>query len=103
VILDYQGSNEQFVSELAFNYESAPGELIMFQSGGGGGWGPAIERDPHAVVDDVVNGLVSVEGARERYGVVIDPERLEVLEAETVELRAQMSASATRAATPTPA
>ena len=76
VILDYGGANEQFVGELAFNYESAPAELMLFQSGGGGGWGPAIERDPRAVLEDVLNEFVSIEGARQRYGVVIDAERL---------------------------
>jgi len=103
VILDYGGPNEQFVGELAFNYESAPGELMLFQSGGGGGWGPAIERDPQAVLDDVLNELVSIDGARERYGVVIDPDRLEVLERETVQLRAHMMGAVGAATTPSPA
>lgn len=87
VILDFGGANEQFVTELAFNYESKPGELILFQSGGGGGWGPAIERDPEAVLDDVLNELVSVEAAAERYGVIIDAKRMVVLTEETAALR----------------
>ena len=49
----------------------------------GGAWGPAIEREPEAVLNDVVEELLSVEAAREQYGVVIDPDRLAVDEAET--------------------
>jgi N-methylhydantoinase B len=90
VIIDWGGPNETYVDELAMNYESRPGELILYQSGGGGGWGPAVERDPVAVLTDVLNEFVSVEGARASYGVVIDPETMQVLEAETAELRGQM-------------
>ena len=41
------------------------------------------------MVEDVRNGLVSIEGARRDYGVVItDPAALTVDEAETARLRA---------------
>jgi N-methylhydantoinase B len=39
---------------------------------GGGGYGPARERDPELVRQDVIEGKVSVERAREVYGVAID-------------------------------
>jgi hypothetical protein len=43
---------------------------------GGGGYGNPLERPVEKVVWDVRNGLVSIEGAREDYGVVItDPRR----------------------------
>jgi N-methylhydantoinase B len=38
---------------------------------GGGGYGNPFERDPGAVLSDVVNGYVSLEAARRDYGVVI--------------------------------
>jgi N-methylhydantoinase B len=38
---------------------------------GGGGYANPIERDPLAVLADVLNGYVSVEAARRHYGVVI--------------------------------
>lgn len=40
-------------------------------SGGGGGYGDPLSRPAARVVDDVVQGFVSVEGARADYGVVI--------------------------------
>ena len=39
-------------------------------SAGGGGYGCPLERDPAAVLEDVLDGKVSVEAARELYGVV---------------------------------
>ena len=41
---------------------------------GGGGWGDPYERDPDAVAADVADEKVSVDAARERYGVVIRPD-----------------------------
>jgi N-methylhydantoinase B len=89
-VLDYGGPNEQKVTELAFLYPSQPGEVIFFQSGGGGAWGSPLERDPRKVLDDLVNELLSVEAARRDYGVVIDPDRRVVLEDETNALREEL-------------
>jgi N-methylhydantoinase B len=49
-----------------------------------------VERDPAAVLDDVINELVSIERARAEYGVIIDPVTMQVREQETVALRAEM-------------
>ncbi len=71
-------------------YESmAPGEVLVNNSGGGGGWGPAFERDPQAVLDDVREGYVSVASARRDYGVVIDEAAMRLDEEATVALRAR--------------
>lgn len=48
------------------------GDRIRVESPGGGGFGPAFERDADAVAEDVRQGLVSVEAAAERYGVAVD-------------------------------
>ncbi len=47
------------------------GDSYTHVSAGGGGFGAARERDPAAVLEDVLDGKVSVAAARERYGVVI--------------------------------
>jgi N-methylhydantoinase B len=54
--------------------EVDPEDEVVVATPGGGGIGSSFERDPQAVLDDVAEGLVSVEQARERYGVVITPE-----------------------------
>ena len=43
----------------------------MYDYGGGGGWGDPLDRDPQAVLDDVLDEYVSVEGASRDYGVVL--------------------------------
>lgn len=49
--------------------EVPAGSRVHFQPAGGGGFGDPTERDPEAVLDDVRNGYVSPEAAREVYGV----------------------------------
>jgi N-methylhydantoinase B len=46
------------------------GDMLFFNTWGGGGWGDPYDRDPELVAADVARSLVSVEGAQ-RYGVVI--------------------------------
>jgi len=68
--------------------ENVPAGTVYFQqAGGGGGWGDPRERDPAKVLRDVRNGVVSLEKAREDYGVAIDPATWTVDEAETEKLR----------------
>jgi N-methylhydantoinase B len=43
----------------------------MYDYGGGGGWGDPLDRDPSAVLDDVLDEYVSVERAERDYGVVL--------------------------------
>ena len=52
----------------------------------GGGYGDPFVREPADVLDDVLDGYVSIEDARRDYGVVI--ERKAVNGAATQELRA---------------
>jgi N-methylhydantoinase B len=64
-----------------------PGDVIQFDSAGGGGYGDPLQRDPQAVEVDVINGYVSIEKAREDYGVVLDPATLKVDPVETDKIR----------------
>lgn len=47
------------------------GEKVSLRSGGGGGWGSPLERDPQLVLWDVKNEYITPEQAREIYGAVI--------------------------------
>ncbi|UCH25743.1 MAG: hydantoinase B/oxoprolinase family protein, partial [Trueperaceae bacterium] len=64
-----------------------PGGWCRVFTAGGGGIGNALERDVERVVADVSAGLVGVRGARETYGVEIDPATGRVDVAKTKELR----------------
>jgi len=73
------------------------GTWFRMVSGGGGGFGSALERPPESVVDDVVLGLVSRTGACRDYGVLIverEDGRIDYDEAETEKLRAVMLGAA---------
>ncbi|MBW1801011.1 MAG: hydantoinase B/oxoprolinase family protein [Deltaproteobacteria bacterium] len=50
-----------------------PGDVVVMDVAGGGGYGDPRERDPDMVRRDVIEGYVSLEKAKEDYGVVIDP------------------------------
>jgi N-methylhydantoinase B len=50
---------------------SKSGDSLTVISAGGGGWGDPLERPPEAVLDDVLNEMLSEEKAREWYGVVV--------------------------------
>ncbi len=65
----------------------APGEVLANCSGGGGGWGDPFLRDPDKVLDDVCNAYISVASARDDYGVVIDPDTMQLDQPATQLLR----------------
>jgi N-methylhydantoinase B len=45
---------------------------VIVRTGGGGGWGDPLERDPDRVRWDVVEEFVSLDAARDQYGVVLN-------------------------------
>jgi N-methylhydantoinase B len=49
----------------------AAGQLVRVVTTGGGGWGDPLEREPELVRQDVWQGKVSFDAAREDYGVVL--------------------------------
>jgi len=68
--------------------ENVPAGTILFQqAGGGGGYGDPYLRSVDQVVREVRNGIISVERAREDYGVVVDPETFKLNTNETDMIR----------------
>jgi len=49
-----------------------PGDVVSYRTCGGGGYSPPEERDPQLVLRDVRDGKVSLNRAREVYGVAIN-------------------------------
>ena len=64
-----------------------PGDIVRVNMNAGGGYGDPLERDPELVLGDVLDGYVSIEGARDDYGVVILPDSLAIDHGATAELR----------------
>ncbi|HTI88415.1 MAG TPA: hydantoinase B/oxoprolinase family protein [Alphaproteobacteria bacterium] len=67
---------------------SGPGAAVRVETAGGGGWGSPLDREPEKVLNDVLDEFVSIESARENYGVVIDPRTRTVDASATSALRA---------------
>jgi N-methylhydantoinase B len=53
-----------------------PGDVVRVNMNAGGGYGDPLKRDPEMVLGDVLDGYVTVQGARDDYGVVIDAKSL---------------------------
>ena len=53
------------------------GDILLLETGGGGGHGHPYDRPAGMVLGDVLDGFVSVEAARSEYGVVIEGDRVD--------------------------
>jgi len=61
---------EEYIS---FDVTDIAGNDILYERiCGGGGYGDPLDRDPELVLNDVLKGLVTIEPARDIYGVIID-------------------------------
>ncbi len=80
------GTDQEQITGMVYE-PMAPGEVLVNCSGGGGGWGEPLNREPEKVLDDVRNAYISLASAERDYGVVIDPAALTVEATATEELR----------------
>lgn len=83
---------EQFLGAFFSNVKVKKGDSFTRPSAGGGGLGDPLKRDPEAVLEDVIDGYVSIERAKKDYGVVIkeidaELDLYEILEDETAKER----------------
>lgn len=85
-VLDHGTDNEQLIPSKPHLTVKA-GSRHRQVTAGGGGHGNPLLRDPQHVLDDVLDGKVTVEGAKLDYGVVIDPTAARVLDTETESAR----------------
>ena len=65
------GTQERQLPSKIADRRSQPGDILRTVSPCGGGYGNPLERDPQRVLDDVADGYVTLESARQHYGVVI--------------------------------
>lgn len=66
ILIRADGSETKLPSKCTINIMR--GDTLVIHTPGGGGYGDPKERDPELVKEDVLNGLVSPETAREFYG-----------------------------------
>ena len=67
------------------------GDLLRVITPGGGGWGNPLERPAARVLDDVLDGFVSIECAFEDYGIELDEDGLRVDVAASEARRAKLA------------
>ena len=84
--------NDELPNAKVFGVRIKKGDAYVMRSGGGGGFGTPLERDPDLVLADVLQGYVSPEAARTSYGVVIAGGAVDA--AATSDLRRRMLSSA---------
>jgi N-methylhydantoinase B len=94
--LDAEGEYFYFASTPI--WRTTPRTIFRYQTGGGGGWGDALTRDPERVLRDVRDEYISIEGAYRDYGVVVSgdpkrhPEKLKLDLDATTKRRAELKA-----------
>lgn len=89
-ILQRADGSEETLPAKCEGIEVKKGDILYFNTWGGGGWGDPLERSPQLVLDDINRSLSTIEGAA-AYGVVINSD-LTIDDTATVELRAKMAA-----------
>lgn len=89
LLLRGDGSAESLPTMPMRGFPARAGDRFRLIGAGGGGYGPALKREPARVLADVVAGKVSVAGAARDYGVVIDPQAMAVDESATARLRGE--------------
>ena len=94
--IDRDGSEHPYPAVMVCDLEG--GERLRALDQGGGGYGSPLERETARVLNDVAERYISVETARDTYGVAItgsvDDDTLAVDEAATAALRATMNGGA---------
>jgi len=88
ITLVHPDGREESLYSKNTNLPMPAGTVIRWEQASGGGYGDPFERDPEAVLRDVADEFVTVEQAREHYGVAIDPVSMTVDAAGTERLRA---------------
>lgn len=92
VYITKDGKEVKLPSKLQSRW-ARPGDTIRTVSPSAGGYGDPLERAPLRVLEDVLDEFVSVDSARNQYGVVIDLEAKRIDQEATTRLRATMAKS----------
>jgi len=93
-LLRKPGEND-FRSMDGIHYPTPVDSEVIVRTGGGGGWGDPLDREPSLVRADVIEQLVSRRRAEEAYGVVLADD-LTLDEAATARKRNELRSAAKR-------
>ena len=68
-VMVYKAAGGSEIISKVRNCPVKPGDVVVLETGGGGGWGPPAERPRDAIARDVARGYVSREAAEREYGM----------------------------------
>jgi N-methylhydantoinase B len=74
-----------------YRAQVAAGDRAIYETAGGAGYGPAIEREPSLVLEDVLEGYVSMDAARDIYRVAIVDGRVDAEATRRLRLKGENS------------
>ncbi len=83
-----RSKDEPFAAEDPNRTNFPAGSSVVVETAGGGGWGNPLDRDPASVRSDVLDEFITVDAARDDYGVILKTDKT-IDEAATASLRAQ--------------
>jgi len=88
LIIKRDGSKAKLKSKCTV--EMSQGDTFVVRTPGGGGYGDPLERKPELVLRDAINDLVSLDSARNDYGVIIESKTMKIDWKATEKLREKM-------------
>ncbi|MBM3597515.1 MAG: hydantoinase B/oxoprolinase family protein [Alphaproteobacteria bacterium] len=91
-LLHADGTRDTLPSKIT-NLTIRAGDIVSMVTAGGGGYGDPRIREPDLVLADVLDGKVSAQAARERYGVVLVRDGTKVDTSATRALRANLGST----------
>ena len=86
--LEALGGRARFLPYCEFQLRT--NDILYMRTASGGGYGDPLDRDPESIMEDVLNGLVSREGAQDIYGIVLSSTKDGLDESATTALRARL-------------
>ena len=92
--LNPQGENRKLIGKTLMTLKK--GDVFQITQASGGGYGHPIDRDPKAVLQDVIEEKATISRAKDVYGVVIDIDKRAVDYHETERVRGMMRDQAPR-------
>jgi len=66
------------------------GDMVRLVTGNGAGYGSPLKRDPRLVLEDVLEGCITVRDAKDTYGVIVRKNGRELDLIETRKLRMKL-------------
>ncbi len=91
VLLESDSQQIEFPPQIMIDAAVQAGDRLLHIQPSAGGYGNPWQRDPHSVWEDVLDEKMTVAYAEKTYGVVIDPQTLQIDAERTTALRQSRS------------